>query len=93
MFQKETMNIQKIHNRGTEINKINFYDLEEFLEEKGIYDKAFENLLNEKNDFVYISNGFLYSLRSTEDVQPNEWHHYFKKDESGFFEAFKLMFD
>lgn len=86
------MTTEKINYRGTEINKINFYDLEDLLEQKGLYKKVFNNCLNEENDCVYISNGFLLGLNQ-EEVTPNEWHHYFIKNEDNSFECEKLKFN
>ncbi|CAB4153424.1 hypothetical protein UFOVP622_36 [uncultured Caudovirales phage] len=86
------MKTEKINYKGTEINKVNFYELEELLEEKGIYKKVFNNCLNEENDCVYISNGFLLGL-TTEENTPNEWHHYFIKQLDGSFECEKLNFN
>jgi hypothetical protein len=86
------MKTEKINYRGTEINKIDFYELEDFLEEKGLYKKVFNNCLNEENGCVYISNGFLLGLK-TEENTPNEWHHYFVKQLDGSFECEKLNFN
>ena len=85
------MKAEKIYYRGTEINKINFYDLEDLLEEKGLYKKVFNNCLNEENDCVYVSNGFLLGLNQ-EEIAHHEWHHYFIKNEDGSFECEKLQF-
>ena len=86
------MEVTKIYHRGTEINKIQFSEIEYLLEEKNIdVMDAFEQMADSK-EFVYISNGFLTGLNADE-ADFNEWHHFFKKDADGNFEADKFYFN
>ena len=86
------MKSQKVHHRGTEMNKIQFSEIEEYLKEKGLnVNEAFEILADEK-EFIYVSNGFLHGLEKHENEQ-GEWHHFFKKDLDGNFEAVKYYFN
>jgi len=86
------MNIQKLNIRGTEINKISFSDIELSLEEKGLDTNYIFALIADQKEFVYVSNGFLRGLNSTEN-EIGEWHHYFTKDTDGHFTAGKLNFN
>lgn len=83
------MNIQKIFAKGSEINKIAFRDIEDYLEGKAINVNAAFNLLADEKEQIYVSNGFLSGLKN--ENTPGEWHHYFKKD-GNFFVAYKLKF-
>lgn len=85
-------NRQSIYHRGTEINKVFFYDVEELLESIGLDSNEVYNLLADENEFIYVSNGFCAALKN-EEIQNGEWHHYFTKDENGQFEANKLYFN
>ena len=86
------MQVQKLHIRGTEMNKIQFSEIESYLEEKGLnINEAFDLLADEK-EFVYVSNGFVNGLKNEENEQ-GEWHHFFKKDIDGSFEAGKYKFN
>ena len=77
--------------RGTQINKVQFSEIEYILEEKEInVNEAFSFLADEK-EFIYISNGFLNALKKEVNEQ-GEWHHFFKKDIDGNFEAGKFNF-
>lgn len=77
--------------RGNTINKIRFSEIEGRLEHKGFYvDKCFE-LMADEHEVIYVSNGFLRGL--SEENEQDEWHHYFKKDASGNFDAFKMPFN
>ncbi len=86
------MNAQKLHIRGTEMNKMQFSEIEDYLTEIGInVNEAFELMADEK-EFVYVSNGFVNGLKKEEN-EKGEWHHFFKKDQDGNFEAGKLKFN
>ena len=79
----------QFNHRGTTINKVQFAEIESYLEDKGIDAmKAFMLMADEK-EFVYVSNGFLNGLRNP--TSEGEWHHYFLK-EGKEFNAFKLSF-
>jgi len=86
------MQIQKIFNRGTEINKIPFSDIESYLEEKNLNVMSIFNAIADEREFVYVSNGFVRGLYA-ETNEEGEWHHYFKKDSEGDFFAGKLNFN
>lgn len=91
--KQRDMKVQKFFHRGTEINKIAFSEIEYDLEDKGIdVMKAFM-LMADENENVYVSNGFLRGLGAASENEDGEWHHYFKKDEDGSFEAFKFKFN
>lgn len=85
------MQIIKLNIRGTEMNKVDFSDIEEMLENKGINILEANALMADDNDKVFVSNGFLSGLKN-ETTEVNEWHHYFVKQEDGTFEASKLNF-
>lgn len=75
---------------ATTINKIQFCEIEDYLAEKGInVNDAFE-LLADENEFVFLSNGFVFGLK--EETLEGEWHHYFVKVD-GFYEARKFNFN
>ena len=81
----------KYNIRGTEMNKIQFSEIEFFLEEKGLnVNEVFEKIADEK-EFIYVSNGFVRGLTSEEN-EIGEWHHFFKKEIDGNFVAGKLQF-
>jgi hypothetical protein len=86
------INLQKYFVKGTTINKIPFSEIEPYLEEKGFnINQVFLKMADDK-EFVYVSNGFIQGLKA--DTNENgEWHHYFKKDDDGFFTAHKLFFN
>ena len=84
------MKIEKYNIRGTEMNKIQFSEIEYYLEEKGFNVNEAFDLLADEREYVYVSNGFLTGL-SNENTQ-GEWHHFFKKEEDGNFVAGKMMF-
>lgn len=77
--------------RGTQMNKVQFSEIEAILEEKEINVNEAFNLLADEKEFIYISNGFLHGLKKEENEQ-GEWHHFFKKDIDGNFEAGKFIF-
>lgn len=85
------MKIQKFNIRGTEINKVSFYDIESFLEEKGIDTNNAFDILSDENEMIYVSNGFISGLKNENTV--GEWHHFFKKDTDGNFSAGKFKFN
>lgn len=86
------MKIEKYNIRGTEMNKIQFSEIEFDLEAKGLnVNEAFE-LMADENEFVYVSNGFVRGLNA--DVnESGEWHHFFKKESDGNFTAGKYKFN
>lgn len=85
------MKVLKYNIRGTEMNKIQFFDIIEFLEEKNLnVDEAFD-LLADENENIYVSNGFVRGLNNENEA--GEWHHFFKKDEDGHFTAGKYKFN
>lgn len=77
--------------RGSTINKLQFSEIEFYLEEKGINVNEAFAMMADENEFVYVSNGFLMGLKE-ETNNEGEWHHYFKKDGDSF-EAGKLKFN
>lgn len=79
----------KFNHRGTEINKIQFSEIEMYLEEKGINVHDAFDLMADEKEFVYVSNGFVRCLFNENEI--GEWHHFFVK-ENGF-EALKLKFN
>ena len=85
------MKSQKYNIRGTEMNKMQFSEIEDYLEEKGLnVNEIFEMIADEK-EFIYVSNGFVRGLTATEN-EIGEWHHYFQKEEDGNFVAGKMKF-
>jgi hypothetical protein len=86
------MKIQKFNIRGTEVNKIQFSEIESYLEEKGLKINQIFATIADKDEFVYVSNGFVMGLKSHEN-EIGEWHHYFTKDFNGSFDAGKLQFN
>lgn len=85
------MKLIKYNIRGTEMNKMQFSEIEIYLEEKGLnIDEVFDKIADE-NEFIYVSNGFVRGLTSEEN-EIGEWHHYFKKEDDGNFIAGKLNF-
>lgn len=86
------MKLVKYNIRGTEMNKMQFSEVEDYLLEKGLnVDEVFSQIADE-NEFIYVSNGFVMGLKEKENEQ-GEWHHYFKKESDGFFTAGKLKFN
>lgn len=84
------MKTLKIQHRGTEINKIQFSEIESYLIDLGLNaDVVFAQIADE-NEFVYVSNGFVSGLKK-EAVEAGEWHHFFVKDGNSF-EARKMQF-
>ena len=81
----------KFFHRGSEINKIQFSEIEDLLLEKGFnIDDLFE-IMADEDENIFVSNGFLRGLNASENEE-GEYHHYFKKDKYGSFDAFKLNF-
>ena len=85
------MNITKLHIRGSEINKLQFSEIESYIEEKGLNVNAIFQMIADESEMVYVSNGFLRGLMRDEN-EVGEWHHFFKKDIDGHFIAGKLQF-
>jgi len=79
----------KFNYRGTEINKIQFSEIESYLEDKGLNTDSAFNMMADENEFVYVSNGFLKGLLN--ENESGEWHHFFVK-ENGY-EAGKFSFN
>ena len=78
------------NHRGSQINRLQFSEIEDYLNEKGInVDNAFNEMADE-HEYIYVSNGFINALDREND--PSEWHHYFIKDGSNHFIAKKLRF-
>ena len=83
---------QELDIRGTRMNKVSFWEIEDILVSKGIdSNKAYNDLADEK-EMCYLSNGFISGLQKEENEQ-GEWHHFFKKEEDGSFEAGKFNFN
>lgn len=86
------MKTEKYNIRGTEMNKIQFSEIEDLLSDKGIdVDNAF-NLMADDREFVYVSNGFIRGINA-EINDSGEWHHFFKKESDGSFRAGKFQFN
>lgn len=86
------MKTVKYNIRGTEMNKMQFSEVESYLEEKGINVNEAFSLMADEKEFIYVSNGFVAGLLKDEN-ENGEWHHFFKKDIDGHFEAGKLQFN
>jgi hypothetical protein len=82
--------IQKYNIRGTEMNKLQFSEIEDYLEEKGLNVNEVFNQIADEKEFIYVSNGFISGLKN--ENEDKEWHHFFKKEEDGNFTAGKLKF-
>lgn len=85
------MKTLKFNIRGTEINKLQFSEIESYLEEKGFDVNYVYEKIADENEFIYVSNGFLQGLKA-EKNEIGEWHHFFKKESDGHFVAGKLNF-
>jgi hypothetical protein len=83
------MNIQKFFIAGTEMNKMQFSEIESYLEDKGINVMEAFSMLADEKEMIYVSNGFVSGLKSDNEI--GEWHHFFKK-EGGHFIAGKFKF-
>jgi hypothetical protein len=82
-----------IYHKNTTINKIHFEDLSDMMADKGLNHSAIQGVLNTicgDDDYAYVSNGFLRGM-SSDEIEMQEWHHYFIKDGSEF-SAGKLNF-
>ena len=86
------MKAQVLNIRGSQINKLQFSEIEPYLEDKGMDVMSVFNTLADENEFIYVSNGFLRGLRD-DNNDSGEWHHYFTKDADGNFLASKLQFN
>jgi len=86
------MNYQTLNIRGTQMNKMQFSEIESYLEEKNLNVMSFFNQLADEKEFIYVSNGFIRGLESEEN-EVGEWHHFFKKQLDGSFEAGKISFN
>lgn len=85
------MKATKFNHRGSEFNKIQFCEIEDYLTQKGLNVDAIFQMIADENEFIYVSNGFVSGLLN--DNEDGEWHHFFKKDTDGNFIAGKLRFD
>lgn len=85
------MKIFKFKARATEINKLQFSEIEDYLEEKGLNVNEIFEMIADETEHIYVSNGFISALIADEN-ETGEWHHYFKKDVDGYFIAGKLKF-
>lgn len=85
------MNTQKIFYKSTAINKIQFSEIESYLEDKGLDVMKVFFAIADENEFVYVSDGFVKGLKTKENGE-GEWHHYFTKDGKDF-NANKLFFN
>jgi len=86
------MKLNKYNIRGTEMNKMQFSEIEDYLEEKGLNVMEVFSQIADENEFIYVSNGFVRGLTTNEN-EIGEWHHYFKKESDGSFTAGKLKFN
>lgn len=84
-MEKETYFI-----KGTEMNKLQFSEIEDYLIEKGMNVNEVFSLIADDKEYVYVSNGFIRGLKNENEA--GEWHHYFKKESDGHFVAGKLQF-
>lgn len=93
--QKQTvMNTVKFFNNGSTFNKVQFSEIEFDLDKLNLNINECFILMADEKEFVYVSDGFLTGLRKDiDEIESGEWHHYFKKDENGNFDAFKLNFN
>jgi hypothetical protein len=86
------MKTQKFFVQGSEFNKMQFSEIESYLEDKGMNVNAIFSQIADENEFIYVSNGFVNGLSKDENSK-GEWHHYFTKNSDGTFDAGKLMFN
>ena len=85
------MKILNFYHRGTQIVKIQFSEIESYLEEKGIDVNNAFSILADENENIYVSYGFYLGLLNNVNSE-NEWHHYFKKNGNEFI-AGKFQFN
>ena len=86
------MKTQLLFSRGSRINKVQWsLDLEDILTEIGFDVNYLFNEMADENEYIYVSNGFL--NRINKEYEDGEWHHFFKKDSFGTFDAFRLSFE
>lgn len=83
------MDIQKLNIKGSQVNKIYFSDIEDYLIDCGFDSDELFDIMADSNECIYISNGFLSAVKRN-DFEGGEWHHYFIKDND--FEAKRLQF-
>lgn len=82
------------NHRGTTINKIDLTNFQEELDFLGLdFMSVWMELGDGETDFIYVSNGFLGLLNNPENMTDGEWHHFFKKNNDGTFEACKFQFN
>ena len=86
------MKIQKINIRGTEMNKVQFSEIEDYLLEKNLNVNEAFNLLADDKEFIYVSNGFIRGLELKEN-EIGEWHHFFKKNDDNSFNGCTYKFN
>lgn len=85
------MKLSKYNIRGTEMNKMQFSEIVDYLEEKGLNVNEVFAMIADSNEFIYVSNGFIRGL-TTSVNETGEWHHFFKKEGDGNFVAGKMNF-
>jgi hypothetical protein len=85
------MKIEIYHIKGKTINKAQFSIIEDYAEKFDKNTNQLFALMADEKEHVYFSNGFKQALTSSY-VSKGEWHHYFKKDGRGGFDAGKVFF-
>lgn len=85
------MKAQKLNIRGTEMNKMQFSEIESYIEDFGLNVNEVFEMIADEDEMIYVSNGFVLGLKSA--PAEGEWHHFFKKELDGSFTAGKLMFN
>ena len=89
--------LRKFGHRGSDFNKVQICEVEEeikwgdneFL--KTHLSTILDLISSECGEYAYVSNGFIRGLETSfEDIQEDEWHHFFKKDGDDHFIAYKL---
>lgn len=84
------MKMQKLFISGSEINKLQFSEIDSYIEDLGLNVNEVFEMIADENEMIYVSNGFLRGL--AQPVTDGEWHHFFKKVD-GYFIAGKLQFN
>ena len=82
LYQQIEKIMTTINYKNTTINKIHFEDLRDIMTDKGLNHIAIQGVLNTicgDDDYAYVSNGFLRGM-SAEEIEIQEWHHYFIKE-------------
>ncbi|MDR3551196.1 MAG: hypothetical protein P4L31_07320 [Candidatus Babeliales bacterium] len=84
------INAQVLYANGTQINKVQFSEIEDYISDLGLNTNIVFDLICDEKEYAYVSCGFINGLKS--ETTPGEWHHYFVKVD-GNFEARKLNFN